>query len=179
MARLMLLLLSAIAAVGISAQSMAGAEDEAQRIYSLSCVLYRLNMGAYAKIVPILNELADDFAEGIEISKFKPALDPEDPTKVTTGNDIENNVGRATNALRDAFQVIANGGGATNLCEVAPAIGKDISTALKELKQAAVTYYFVIINYNPIGQPGLQRAYLSFNSGIDAAIEAPDNIIEF
>lgn len=96
-------------------------------------------MGAYAKIVPILNELADDFAEeGVEISKFKPALDPEDPTNVTTGNDIENNVGRATNALRDAFQAIANGGGAINLCEVAPPIGKDISTALKELKQAAV-----------------------------------------
>ncbi|VBB72036.1 Putative protein of unknown function [Podospora comata] len=139
MARLMLLLLSAIAAVGISAQSMADAEDEARSIDSLSCVLYRLNMGAYAKIVPILNELADDFAEeGVEISKFKPALDPEDPTNVTTGNDIENNVGRATNALRDAFQAIANGGGAINLCEVAPPIGKDISTALKELKQAAV-----------------------------------------
>ncbi|CAP60326.1 uncharacterized protein PODANS_1_6265 [Podospora anserina S mat+] len=142
MARLMLLLLSAIAAVGISAQSMADAEDEAQSIDSLSCVLYRLNMGAYAKIIPILNELADDFAEeGVEISKFKPALDPEDPTNVTTGNDIENNVGRATNALRDAFQAIANGGGAINLCAVAPPIGKDISTALKELKQAAVVSF--------------------------------------
>ncbi|KAK4648003.1 uncharacterized protein QC761_106265 [Podospora bellae-mahoneyi] len=137
-------------------------------------------MGAYAKIVPILNDLADDFAEeGIEISKFKPGLDPEDPTNVTTGNDIENNVDRATNALRDAFQAIANGGGAINLCEVAPPIGKDISTALKELKQAAATYYFAIINSIPIRQPCLQRAYLSFNFCIDAAIEASNGLIEF
>ncbi|KAK0668342.1 hypothetical protein QBC41DRAFT_394009 [Cercophora samala] len=151
---------------------------EAQNIDTLSCLLYAADRGAYAKIVPILNQIKDFFREFGPTIEGRPPLDKTISSDVTVAKSILNNIARATIQVSNAVDEMIEGGGSLNLCSVAPGLGKGISTALRGVRISIPIFYIPVFTFAAPELAEIQRYYFSVLKDLDSGIEAFEGLIK-
>ncbi|KAK4648002.1 uncharacterized protein QC761_106263 [Podospora bellae-mahoneyi] len=188
MTRLLTVFLSALAAVGcVSAQASPNAQTavdktreyfnealvlraQTDEIGTLSCVEYALNMGPYTKIVPTLERIKGILDAYKQIVNFQPPLNLNIPEEAAAGNNIVYFLAAATIEIGEAFDRMTKTGTA-NLCTV-PVLGTKIKKALQDVKAVSRPFYLSLASFHPTEAQSIGGLLLSFESNIEAAIQA-------
>lgn len=188
MTRLLTVFLSALAAVGcVSAQASPNAQTavdktreyfnealalraQTDEIGTLSCVEYALNMGPYTKIVPTLERIKGIFDAYKQIVNFQPPLNLSIPEEAAAGNNIVYFLGAATIEIGEAFDRMTKTGTA-NLCTL-PMLGTKIKKALQDVKAVSRPFYLSLASFHLTEAQDIGGSLFSFESNIEAAIQA-------